>query len=299
MSVQYRPATLDDLQPAMEAVAESLNDLERRHEFDGITGPIDTGFAEFCLRDDPSGLWVAEDQDEIVGFGFSWCSDRLWYLADLFVRPRRQQGGVGAALLDRTLQQARRHVAAYHALITFAYNRVSLGLYMRHRMFPRVPLYELAGAASSFRDEKSGSLKFDEISGELSAIGALERIDQSALGISRTKHHRFSLLDASMKGLLYRGPDGSPLGYAYVSAAGHVGPVAVSEPQLLAPAVATALTVAAGMSAKVSVFLPGCCDDALDIALRNGLRLGRTMVLLSSKPFGDWARYAPRGPGYM
>jgi len=301
MSVLYRPATADDLQPAMEAVAESLNDLERRHGFDGVSGPIDTTFAAFSLRDDPTGLWVAEDNGEIVGFGFSWHSDRLWFLADLFVRPRLQQGGIGAGLLNRTLQQARQHDAAHHALITFAYNRVSLGLYMRQNMFPRLPLYELAGAAAPLRNQApTDNLKFDDISADVSAAGALESIDQAALGLSRAKHHRFSLLDPKTRSLLFRGGDGTALGYAYISSAGHAGPIAVNQPEFMARAVRTALTVAAGMDAKnVSVFLPGCCDEALAIALGNGLRLGRTMMLLSSKPFGNWTCYAPRGPGFM
>ncbi|MGH6854801.1 MAG: GNAT family N-acetyltransferase [Burkholderiales bacterium] len=285
----------------MEAVAESLNDLERRHGFDGIDGAIDTSFAEFCLRDDPAGLWIAEDGREIIGFGFSWYAGGLWYLADLFVRPRCQQSGVGRALLDRTLQQAQHHGTSCRALITFAYNRVSLGLYMRHGMYPRLPLYELNGSVKRLPEPDPGqSLGIDDISGNESHIGALERIDRVALGMSRAKHHRFSMQSAAMRTLLIKDSDGDAVAYAYVSGDGHVGPVAVIDPKLMRSAVTAALTVAATSgTGRASVFLPGCCGEVLSAALNSGLRLGRTMVFLSSIPFGDWTRYAPRGPGYM
>jgi GNAT superfamily N-acetyltransferase len=103
----------------MAVVAAALNDLEGRHGFEGISDEIDTSFAEFCLADNPSGLSVAEAGDRIVGFGFSWVAEHLWYLADLFVEPEWQSSGVGRMLLERTLDQARKSNSSVRALITF------------------------------------------------------------------------------------------------------------------------------------------------------------------------------------
>jgi hypothetical protein len=51
----------------------------------------------------------------------------------------------------------------------------------------------------------------------------LAQIDARALGISREKHHRFLIGDNRKRGVaLYTGDD--CVGYAYVSAGGHVGP---------------------------------------------------------------------------
>src|SRR5439155_1484151 len=81
--------------------------------------PPSTAFPKFCLAQDPSGLWVAQDGDTIIGFGFSWMAEKFWCLSQLFVRPETQAKGVGQALLSKTLLQAERNGAANRALITF------------------------------------------------------------------------------------------------------------------------------------------------------------------------------------
>src|SRR5829696_6434891 len=98
MTITCRKAETGDLKSAMAVVAAALNDLERSPGFAGSSGVIDTSFAEWCLADDSSGLWVAEAEDRIVGFGFSWVAGHLWYLADLFVEPGWQSAGVGRML---------------------------------------------------------------------------------------------------------------------------------------------------------------------------------------------------------
>lgn len=301
MTIEYRPARRDDLHLAMDVVTDALNDLERRHGFDGVTAPLDTSFAEFCLADDPSGLWVAEEGREISGFGFSWFADDFWYLAQLFVRPRGQQAGIGRALLERTLRQAEGRKCTCLALITFAYNRASLALYMRHGLFPRVPLYEVAGKIQMPIEPQVGeNLTHDVVSGDETRIADFDRIDRQVLGLSRAKHHRFSLRLPSLQALLFRSQKGDTVGYTYVSKSGVIGPVAVTDAKYVSVAIAAAYTLAgkAGCE-RVSALLPGCCGEALSVALRSGLRLGRTMVFMSSRPLGDWERYAPRGPGYM
>jgi GNAT superfamily N-acetyltransferase len=62
--------------------------------------------------------WVAEDGDTIVGFGFSWMTERFWFLSQLFVRPETQAKGIGQGLLSKTLMQAERNGTANRALIT-------------------------------------------------------------------------------------------------------------------------------------------------------------------------------------
>jgi GNAT superfamily N-acetyltransferase len=300
MTVICREAEKADLKAAMAVVAAALNDLERRHGFEGISEEIDTSFAESCLADDPSGLWVAEAGDRIVGFGFSWVAERLWYLADLFVEPRWQSSGVGRMLLERTLDQARQSSSSVHALITFAYNRTSLGLYMKHGMYPRMPLYAWSAARGRLTTDRSEARLGHEPLVEESQLDAIARIDHNALGISRQKHHRFSLNDPSVRGFLLKHKGGTPAGYVYVSRDGHIGPIAVASPALMRPAFASALDLAHELGSEtISAFVPGACDEVLASALRSGMRLGRTMVFVSSEPFGDWTRYCPRDPGYM
>jgi len=62
----------------------------------------------------------------------------------------------------------------------------------------------------------------------------------------------------------------------------------------------TAIRLARDQRANnISAFIPGVSDDLMGISAGLGMKLGGTMVLLSSKAFGDWTRYSPRHPGYM
>src|SRR5262245_58759365 len=143
MSVVYRPARIEDLQRSAELVVCSMNELCDRHGFGPIATMRPPAFSLFSLRDDPDGLWVAEDDGEILGFGFSWVCGDLWFLAQLFVLPGQQGRGIGQGLLHRAFQLAVSAKAATKALITFAFNGVSQGLYIRHGLLPRCPIYNV------------------------------------------------------------------------------------------------------------------------------------------------------------
>lgn len=298
MSVTIRPAGAEDLEPAQELVVASINDLTERHGFGAMAFARVTSFQLFSLKDDGRGLWVAEDNGEIVGAAFSWVCDELWFLAELFIAPRWQGSGIGRELLRRTLDHAGQSGATTRALITFTFNTVSQGLYIGHGMFPRLPIYMMSGKRGDFR-----ATSF-ETPLEHRAIGAadmsvLAEIDRSALGASREKHHAYLLSEPSVRGFLfYEGQDCA--GYAYVSSTGHVGPLAVTRRDNMGRALDTALSIAArGQSTQLSAFLPGNCEAALGIAAKHRMRISFPMVLASNQEFGDWRRYLPRNPGYM
>src|ERR671932_25830 len=108
MDIAYRPAKPEDLEPAVRIVQQAYNDLRVRHGLAATVGLRPPLFQQFCLAEDPTGLWVAEASGELVGCGFSWTRQSFWYLAQLFVRPDIQAKGIGQALLSKTLQQAER-----------------------------------------------------------------------------------------------------------------------------------------------------------------------------------------------
>ena len=101
MDITYRPATPEDLEEAERVVQQSGNALLVRHGLQPWPAPPSTAFPKFCLAQDPSGLWVAQDGDTIVGFGFSWMTEKFWCLSQLFVRPETQAKGIGQALLRK------------------------------------------------------------------------------------------------------------------------------------------------------------------------------------------------------
>lgn len=299
MAVVYRPARHEDLGPAMDVVYQGVNDLVERHGFEGLTGTLTPEFHVFSLEDDQDGLWVAEDAGQIVGLGFSWVCGRFWFLADLFIRPEYQGQGVGGELMRRTLEHARKHNAENRALITFAYNRVSIGLYVKHGLFPREPLYTIGAAREKISTGLREELAWITMDGSGSQTAALRHIDDACLGFSREKHHGFLFAEEAVTGVLFE-VSGNPIGYAYVWSDGHIGPLAVITPLEMEPAFKTALALSADQGAnQISAFLPGSNELAVSIALNHGMRLGRTMVLMSARAFGDWSKYAPNHPGFM
>jgi ribosomal protein S18 acetylase RimI-like enzyme len=299
MSIDFRPARADELQRAQKLVVRSINDLTERHGFGPMATMRSPDFQLFSLKDDRDGLWVAEARGDIVGFALSWVCGDLWFLAELFVAPGHQGRGVGNELLARTFEHARKAGATNKSLITFTFNVVSQGLYIRHGLLPRLPIYLFGVARDSLMPHLQGKkLRHIPIEPTASHLKTLAQLDVITLGVSREKHHRYLLNDSTMKGvLLYDGAE--CMGYAYVSATGHVGPVAVSQTKGMNGAFKTALHLAAeGAAAQVSAFLPGT-NEAIGIAVEHRMRITFPMVLLSTRDFGDWTRYLPRNPGFM
>ncbi|MDG4897205.1 GNAT family N-acetyltransferase [Mesorhizobium sp. WSM4976] len=300
MSLVYRPARADDLAATDAMVVGSINELTVRHGFGPMAATSPPNFQLFSLEDDPDGLWVAEDDGEIAGFAWSWACGDIWFLAQLFVDPGRQGHGIGNTLLERTMQHARKSGAVHRALITFTFNRVSQGLYMRHGLFPKTPIYFLGAAREQVTKALPQSpLRAIEMDGSAATMEKLIKIDASALGVSREKHHRYLRTDSATTGvLLLAGSEA--IGYSYLSAGGHIGPLAVTRPDFLRDAFATALRLAADRSVeKVSAFLPGTCESALALAVDQGMRITFPMLLMASPGYGGWTQYLPRNPGFM
>lgn len=299
MSFVVRPASADELAPAEDLVVRSINDLTVRHGFGLVAASRSPDFQAFCLRDDPRGVWLAEDNGEIVGFALSWVCGRLWFLAELFVAPGRQGQGIGNALLGRTMLHASKTGATEKCLITFAFNVVSQGLYVQHGLLPRVPIHLCsAGRASLMRLAQGPALHATPIRTTAGDLELLQQLDVSTLGVSREKHHRYLLGDPKMEGMFLE-DGGECVGYAYVAATGHIGPLAVMHAHAMPGAFRAALAIAvAGRARQISVFVPGT-NDALSIAASLGMRFALPMVLMSTRDCGDWTRYLPRNPGFM
>jgi ribosomal protein S18 acetylase RimI-like enzyme len=298
MPIIYRPARSTDLVQADELVVGSMNDLSERHGFGKIASPRPPPFQLFSLKDDPDGLWVAEHEGQMVGFAWSWVCGDLWFLAQLFVSPAQQGSGIGTELINRTWEPAQNKGATDKALITFTFNTVSQGLYLRHGMFPRFPIYFFSVASERLKGLEGPQFRYMKLEETGSHLRLLADIDARTLGVSREKHHRYLINDQSTTGvLLYRGD--TCVGYAYV-ADGHIGPIAVAQSDNMGTAFKTALAMAAGSgTSQVSAFLSGVSRAALSAAVEAGMRITLPMVLMSSRDFGNWAQYLPRNPGFM
>jgi len=300
MDITCRPAKPEDLEEAERVVQQSGNALLVRHGLQPWPAPPSTAFPKFCLAQDPSGLWVAEDGDTIVGFGFSWMSEKFWCLSQLFVRPERQAKGIGQALLAKTLMQAERNGAANRALITFASNIASTGLYLKNGLYPREPLYEMAAPARAVAQNLADAgYDTTSIAPWPDAGEWIGRIDQELLGFRRDLHHQFLLGGFAARAVRIEHA-GRAVGYAYISARGHVGPLAIAPDADAKAVVTTALRCALeGGATRVSMLVPGRADVVMQTALAVGFRIEEPLVLMAWRPFGNWSNYLPRTPGFL
>jgi len=300
MDITYRPAKFEDLEEAERVVQEAGNELRMRHGRQPWPAPPPIAFPKFCLAEDPDGLWVAEHGDAIVGFGFSWMTEKFWCLSQLFVRPKTQAKGIGQALLSKTLVQAERSGATNRALITFAYNIASTGLYLNNGLYPREPLYRVAAPAQAFAGNLTDAgYDTTPIAPWPEPAEWTGRIDQQLLGFRRDLHHKF-LLGGFAAGAVRIERAGGTVGYAYISAQGHVGPLAIAPGADAKAVVTTALRCALeSRPSYVSMIVPGRADVVMQAALALGFRLEEPYVLMASRPFGDWCNYLPRIPGFM
>jgi GNAT superfamily N-acetyltransferase len=300
MDITYRPAKDADLEQGVDIVADAINDLRARHGF-GLTmiaGP--PLFQRLCLSEGPAGLWIAEARGKVVGFAMSWMSQRFWFLAQLFVRPELQANGVGQALLSRTLEQAQTHAASNRALVTFAYNPKSTGLYIQNGMYPREPLYFISALASGVERclgrETCEVVPVGPLAQSQDWIGT---IDEEVLGFRRDTHHGFLLRGGAARAVQIT-HNGRLSGYAYVSQGGHIGPLAIVPGADAKAVICAAIRCALeDRPQQVSMIVPGSADDILATVSDLGFRILEPYVLLSARPFGNWQCYLPSNPGYL
>ena len=299
MQTIIRPARADELQTAQALVVRSINDLTARHGFGAMASLRPAEFQSFSHKDDAGGMWIAEDSGEVVGFAFSWLCGKFWFLAELFVSPSQQGRGIGDALLKRTFGHASKAGAQNKALITFTFNIVSQGLYIRHGLYPRLPIYFFKAETKTICERHGETLRHSDIGCTNSDRVRLAQLDIGTLGFSRDKHHKFLFDDPDISGVfLHEG--GDCVGYTYFNSSGHIGPLAVTQPGLMGAALMTALKLVAETGASsISAFVPGINDTALNVAVAHGMRITFPMVLLSAREFGDFSRYLPRNPGFM
>jgi GNAT superfamily N-acetyltransferase len=300
VDITYRPAKFEDLADAERVVQEAGNELRVRNGRRPWPAPPPIAFPKFCLTEDPDGLWVAEHGDTIVGFGFSWMTEKFWFLSQLFVRPQTQAKGIGQALLSKTLMQAQRNGATNRALITPAYNISSTGLYLHNGFYPREPLYRMAAPPQAIAQNLADAgYDATPMASWPEPREWMAEIDEALLGLRRDLHHRFLLGDRAARGFRIEST-GDVAGYAYISAEGHVGPLAIAPDADATAVVATALRCALeDRPSRVSMIVPGRADVVMQAALALGFRIEEPYVLMASRPFGNWGNYLPRAPGFL
>lgn len=302
--VVLRRAVPEDL-PACEAVYRAgLNSYLGPLGFPEVPAdnPALRRLHEHTMRTDPDRFWLAARDDQVLAFGSATVRPPLWFLSMLFVDPGVQARGLGRALLQRLLPDS--ETVPILATATDSAQPISNGLYASLGIVPRLPLLNLVGRprADHGLPPLPPGIRPEPMRAEASEAAAVAAevaaLDRAVIGFEHPQEGAFLDRDSRM-GFAFRDGQGSLAGYGYASEAGRIGPLAVADQALLAPALAYLLTAVQPRGAS-SVWLPGSATDAVVAALRAGLRIESFPVLLCwNRPFADFSRYLPTSPGLL
>ena len=314
--ISIRHANEADLPDCERIWRDGLNDYLRKLNQLEIQ-PDNPGLRRLhahTLATDPGRFAVAERDGRVVAFGSAVQRADVVFLSMLFVDPADQARGLGRALLDRILPADGTPVLG---TVTDSLQPISNGLYALLGIVPRMPLFNLVGRPSSTWTppplpagvtlEELATTTDGRATGSGEAAGAaaafttsvaaeVAALDREVVGYDHAADHAFVLHDRPTV-FGYRGPDWSLAGYGYTSPVGRIGPVAVRDPELLAPVVAHLLTAVEPRGAS-AIWLPGGAGGAIQMSLEAGLRFEDFPLLLCwSRPFADFGRYVPISPG--
>jgi len=202
------------------------------------------------LKEDSDGFWVATVEGKIAGITLSWVRGSLWYLAHLFVSPKYQGLDIGRNLMEKAMRHHKETPITNRALVTFAYNPVSISLYARHGMYPREPMYYMECPSGQVKAGPANTkLKNERVTDFEKNITILSRIDERTLGYPREKNHEFLFSLPTVRCHLYSTPN-EPVGYAYVWQNGRIGPLATTSPTIFQEVLRSAFKLAAAEGAS-------------------------------------------------
>lgn len=301
MPTKYRPIEPDDLKNIAQVFITSLNHrnveagLEPIVDFDDATAwdrmweeerrPL----FEHISAHEGCG-WLAEDEEGIVGYGRSIQRDHVRQLTELFVRPDKQNVGLGKELLARAFQQ----IESPARIILANNNPAALSRYMRAGVHPVCTIFEFERLARPVCVKTD--LEASPILPDLGVAPALNEIDNALLGYTRSREHLW--LAQQRKGFAYsRG--GAIVGYAY--AGRWCGPIAALNDADLPAILAHIETVAAETTETFGLMVALPNRVAIMYALEQGFKLDSrhtTYFLADFTPPG-LDRYVFSLPGFF
>jgi len=310
-----RPATAADL-PACEAIW--------RAGLMGYLAPMGLGeipednpglrrLHAHTLATDPDKFWVGTNAAGVmVAFGSAVQRGRVWFLSMLFVSPEAQARGVGRSILDRILPSD----GAILSTCTDSAQPISNALYASLGIVPRMPVLNFVGrpaegwtppplpagivAVSVIGPEGIPTLQLGARVEPVDGPFAADRdaLDRDVLGFDHPADHAFAA-NPDQRLYAYRDGSGRLVGYGAASLAGRVGPIAVRDPEHLAPIVGHLLSVIEPRGAS-SIWVAGAAGAAVRLLLAARLRIdGFPILLCWSEPFADFGRYLPFSPGLL
>ncbi len=303
--MDYRHAKVSDIPAVAKVFATAIDDIDRKHGFFEKPTPRSPPSPQyaFWLKKNPGAFWIAEDRGRVVGYTFSFLRGSFWFLADLFILPEHQGKGIGGTLIRKTLGSWKGRRIRNRALITPAFNRASVSLYMRYGMLPRQPVYFATAPREAVQrglQEMGGNeLEVEETKNFRASSPLLDKVHKLALGIPSGWHNEFFFQVLKSRCLIFR-KRGRLEGYSFVRPNGRLGPLVVRSASSFASAFDLTLQAAVeGNAKKAMMFFPGTNRGAVGMGMKRGFRIDYPLLFLSSRGMGDFENYLFYSPGLM
>ena len=194
--------------------------------------------------------------------------------------------------MERAMAHGKQADIANRALVTFAYNPVSISMYTRNGMYPREPLYFMDCPSQNIvaAGNKNG-LKIETVQDFQSVRKTLTRIDEKCIGYPREKNHEYLFSLPSLKCFLST-VHNEPVGYAYVAENGRVGPVAATSSRVFLDSVRSGLEHAAQTKTPtVGLTVAGSNAELMKMVFGYGMKIRENFLLMCTKPFPNLSNY--------
>jgi GNAT superfamily N-acetyltransferase len=292
MTIHLRPAASSDLPEMMRVWLLAEGDEVESDQ------PVPVGLLHLL---DTGTVRVAEVDDSLAGFAVSFVRGDVTFLAQLFIDPERQSGGVGRALLQAVMPED----GTVRATISSPDPR-AVGLYVRHGMAPAWPAFDLSVDVASLHQLPVSMATIQPARGGDPDLVAM---DAAVNGRSRPQDHRHWIEQRGGIPFWFE-RHGKRAGYGYLQVGRdgqdavlrgdsvRVGPVGVVDPADAYDCVLAAVDLAREYGSQLEMLVPGP-QPVLGALLEAGWRIKdiETFMTSSRPPFVDGACYIPSGGG--
>lgn len=239
----------------------------------------------------PGGAWVARDDATPIAIAFAHALEDEWYFSELYVEPSFRGSGIGRRLLHDV---AKDHPDVARSGLLDAGDPATLAFFLRRGFSLNVPVLRIAGTVPREDDlarMAAGDYRFQTMALDPRAHRfSLDALDREVRGSARGSDH--DVLSRRASGTIFLLND-EPVGYAYVSSDGRIGPMVAASGAYLAQFFAYALVSLRRTYGATwcTAFVPGNNVRVMRAAMRIGLTLDDVKIFATDQPLLDLSRY--------
>lgn len=237
------------------------------------------------------GAWVARDEATPIAIGFTHALEDESYFSELYVEPSFRGSGIGWRLLQEVTKD---NPDVARSGLLDADDAATLAFFLRRGISLSVPILRIAGAVP--REDELARLAAGDYRFQTLALDprthrfSLDALDREVRGTARGIDHE--TLGRRASGTLFLLND-EPVGYAYVSSDGRIGPMVAASGAYLAQFFAFALVSLRRTygASWCSALVPGTNVRVMRAAMRIGLTLDEVKIFATDQPLLDLSRY--------